>query len=91
MLRAGWWRADRGSGGRIVTPDEASPWIFTYLRVHVQEFGLQIIEGGLVQVKQALQRLICHALALAEEGYDLIEDCVKVHVVTLEESFYKQD
>src|SRR5215510_13048071 len=77
-MRTVLWR----SSARIAAPDEASPRVFTYLRVRIQEFGLEIVENGLVQAKLALQRLIGDALTLTEEGHDLIEDCVKVHPVS---------
>src|SRR5215510_366293 len=79
---ADWGRVDRGSGAPIAAPDEAMPQIFTYLRVRVQEFSLEIIESAVVQVKLSLERLIGHTLTLAEEGQDLIEDCVEVHPIS---------
>src|SRR5262249_21872112 len=82
VLKDSWGRIDRGSGAPSAAPDEAMPRIFTYLRVRVQEFGLEIIESALVQVKLSLERLIGHTLTLAEEGQDLIEDCVEVHPIS---------
>jgi hypothetical protein len=82
VLRAGWGCIDPGSSVHTAAPDEATPRIFTYLRVCVQEFGLEIVESGLVQVKLSLERLISHTLTLAEKGQDLIEDCVEVHPIS---------
>jgi hypothetical protein len=50
--------------------------------LRVEELVLKIIEGLLIQVKLALERPICHTLALAQEIDNAIEECVEVHHIS---------
>jgi hypothetical protein len=47
--------------------------------VGIEEFGCEIGEGLIVQLKLALERPVRDAAALAEECQDLIEHGIEVH------------
>src|SRR5215813_6430098 len=63
----------------ITRPDQTLPGIVTHLGMCVEEFGLEILQGVIVQRKLALEGAICDALALTEDSDGLVEHRVEVH------------
>jgi hypothetical protein len=49
--------------------------------MRVEEFVLEILEGGIIELKLPLECPVRHTLALTEEVDDLIEEGIKVHMV----------
>jgi len=47
----------------------------------VEEFVLEILEGGIIELKLPLECPVRHTLALTEQVDDLIEEGIKVHLV----------
>jgi hypothetical protein len=47
----------------------------------VEEFVLEILEGGIIELKLPLECPVRHTLTLTEEVDDLIEEGIKVHLV----------
>src|SRR5262245_9920065 len=56
----------------VTSPTQASALVIDHLRVSIEEFILEIVEGVLVEVKLTLECPVRHALPLTEEVKNLI-------------------
>src|SRR5262245_28340892 len=68
-----------GRGARVTGPDEASPRIVAYFGVGIEEFGLHIFQGRVVELKLPLEGAVGQASATLEHGDRLVEDLLKGH------------
>ena len=80
--RLDWGSRWRGCRVSVARPEQSSALLITHLRMRVEEFVLEILEGGIIELKLPLQRSICHTLALAQEVNHVIKEGIKVHLVS---------
>ena len=75
----GCWRRWRLGRCRVARPAQATPRVIDHLRVRVEEFVLEDCQLFVIQAELELQCVIGHSAAPLEEGYDLVEDVIKIH------------
>jgi hypothetical protein len=70
-----------GGGGRrgIARPDEHGAVLLNGPLVELKHFHLQIVQGGVIEVKLALERPVRDTAPLAQQHEDLIQHSIKVH------------
>src|SRR5215510_13394624 len=68
-----------GRGARVTGPDEASPRIVAYFGVGIEEFGLHIFQGRVIELKLPLEGAVGQASATLEHGKRLVENVLKGH------------
>ena len=75
----GGWGGGRGRETSVARPDEDFALFIHRKALGVDEFGFEILQVGVIAAKLPLQGPIRHALPLAQQVHDLIEERVKVH------------
>ncbi|MDQ3831707.1 MAG: hypothetical protein M3361_20915 [Candidatus Tectomicrobia bacterium] len=70
-----------GGGGRrgVARPDEHGAVLLNGTLVDLNNFHLQIVEVGVIEVKLAFERSVRDTAALAQQREDLIQHSIKVH------------
>src|SRR5712691_11105076 len=79
VLGACWHCGREGHGASVPAPDQDSARLIGREVLGLNEFLFEGFEGVVIQLELDLERPICHALPLTEDGNHLIEDGVKVH------------
>ena len=75
----GCWRRWRLGRCRVIRPAQAAPRVIDHLRVRVEEFVLEDRQLFVVEAELEFQCVIGHPAPPLEQGYDLVEDIIKIH------------
>ena len=67
---------------RVTRPDQDLPCSSHRQPLAIDDFVLDILQGGIVELKLPLEGPVGHAAPLAQEHDDLIHHCDKVHPVS---------